>query len=72
MTDIQAALPPIETWWPYLTIGSRHAILRAGERPLEYRVIAEIQRATGEDVPAGVTLSDRDRTFVATQMEAVD
>jgi hypothetical protein len=72
VTDTRAALPPIEKWWPYLTIGSRHAILRAGDRPLEYRVIAEIQRATGEEVPAGMVLSDRDRRFVAAQMEAVD
>ena len=72
MTDTKAALPPIEKWWPYLTIGSRHAILRAGEHPLEYRVIAEIQRASGESVAPDAVLSDRDRQFVATQMEAVD
>ena len=72
MTDTRASLPPIEKWWPYLTIGSRHAILRAGERPLEYRVIAEIQRASGEDVPADAVLSDRDRQFVAAQIQTVD
>jgi hypothetical protein len=72
VTDTQAALPPIEKWWPYLTIGSRNAVVRSDGRPLEYRVIAEIQRATGEEVPPGAVLSDRDRSFVATQMEAVD
>jgi hypothetical protein len=72
VTDTQAALPPIEKWWPYLTIGSRHAVLRAGNHPLEYRVIAEIQRASGEDVSPGAILSERDRRFVATQMEIVD
>jgi hypothetical protein len=72
VTDTKAALPPIEKWWPYLTIGSRNAIVRAGDRPLEYRVIAEIQRATGEDVSAGLVLSERDRQYVAVQMDAVD
>lgn len=72
MTDFSATLPPIERWWPYLTIGSRHAVLRDPSRPLENRVLVEIERATGETIGPGATLTDADRDFIETQMEAVD
>lgn len=72
MTDPRATLPPIETWWPYLTIGSRHSVLSGSFRPLEYRVLVEIERATGESIDPGATLTDADRDFIDTQMEAVD
>jgi hypothetical protein len=58
-------LPPIEQWWPFLTIGSRHTVLRDPTRPLEYRVVAEVQRATGHRVDVPANLSADDLSFLA-------
>ena len=60
-----AQLPPIEQWWPYLTIGSRHTVLRDPTRPLEYRVVAEVERATGRRVYVPAALSEHDLGFLA-------
>jgi len=67
MCPLFPKLPAIEDWWPYLTIGSRSSVLRSGTGALEYRVIAEIQRATGRTLDPRATLSDGDRAFLATQ-----
>ena len=58
-------LPPIEQWWPYLTIGSRHSVLRNPARPLEFRVVAEVERATGRRVDVPAALSEHDLGFLA-------
>jgi hypothetical protein len=65
LSGAPARLPPIEEWWPYLTIGSRHTVLRDPARPLEYRVVAEIQRATGRRVDVPANLSEHDLAFLA-------
>ena len=65
-------LPRIESWWPYLTIGARHALLRSPSAPLDRRVRTEIERATGRPVPPGSRLSRHDLAFVETQQETVD
>jgi len=65
LSDAPDGLPPIEEWWPYLTIGSRHTVLRDPTRPLEYRVVAEVQRATGRRVDVPANLSEHDLTFLA-------
>lgn len=65
-------LPQIESWWPYLSIGARHAVLRAPAQPLDEHVRAEIERTTGTAVQDGTRLSRKDLAFVETQQESVD
>lgn len=65
-------LPPIESWWPYLSIPARHAVLRDPHAPLVAAIRDEIRRATGIRVPPGVALDEEDRQFIATQIEPVD
>lgn len=71
-TDDEAPLPPIESWWPHLTIGARHALLAAPLLPLDERVREEIARITGFHAGAAARLSDADLAFLQTQQEAVD
>jgi len=44
-------LPPIEEWWPGLTIGAKHAVLSRIDGPLDERVREEIERITGRHEP---------------------
>jgi hypothetical protein len=72
MNDSQAGMPAIHTWWPYLTITSRHAVLLHPANPLDGEVLVEIERITGTAVLPGTALSDRDVQYVAAQIEFVD
>jgi len=72
MHDAQDTLPSIEEWWPHLTIGARHSLLRDPQGPLEQRVRDEICRTTGQPVGERVRLSDEDLAFIRTQQETVD
>ena len=65
-------LPPVEEWWPYITIGARHLLIRDAASPLPVRVRREVAAATGHPVPEGATLSDDDRRFIVTQIEPMD
>jgi len=65
-------LPPIETWWPRLSVEARHEVLAAPDVPLSERVRGEIRALTGTDVTEGVVLDEHERGFVATQQETVD
>ena len=64
--------PPIQTWWPHLSISARHRVLGSPDSPLDEQVCAEIERLTGVDAPGEWRLSDTDRQFVAHQTETVD
>ena len=66
------ALPAIQTWWPYLTSGARHALLARPYEEVEPRVRDEIQRATGLPLSTETHLSEDDRLFLAGQDEEVD
>jgi hypothetical protein len=72
MSADTAELPPIEGWWPYITIGARHWIIEHPHAPWPERVRSEIGNATGRTVPEGADLSDDDRQFVAMQIEPVE
>jgi hypothetical protein len=72
MGDENATLPPVHTWWPYLTIPARHAVLLQLSGPLGDDVLEEIERLTGAAVPRGSALSDADVQFVVAQIESVD
>ncbi len=65
-------LPPIEAWWPELTIGARHAVLESLHGALDEGVRAEIERITGRRVPEDATLSRVEIGFVETQQQSVD
>jgi len=68
----EAALPPIERWWAYLTTASRHQILEDLDAALSEPVCAEIARITGESVPEAVRLGDEEQQFIRHQTEIVD
>ncbi|KHK96515.1 hypothetical protein LK09_14200 [Microbacterium mangrovi] len=72
MSDQQNELPAIHTWWPYLTITARHAVLIRPAHPLAPEVIEEIERITGATVAPGSVLSDADVQYVAAQTEFID
>ncbi|OJX65192.1 MAG: hypothetical protein BGO95_07020 [Micrococcales bacterium 73-13] len=65
-------LPPIEEWWPGLTIGAKHAVLSRIDGPLDERVREEIERITGRHVPEGAILDHVEIGFVETQQQPVD
>ncbi|MBO9627714.1 MAG: hypothetical protein J7484_15245 [Microbacterium sp.] len=67
-----SGLPPIEEWWPHLSIGARHEVLEHLRGPLPADARAEIARVTGQAVPAGAELSHIDVGYVETQQQPVD
>lgn len=58
-----------ETWWPYLTIAARHAIMRHPDAALSRRVRQEVRQVTGVTLTRGVRLNEDDRRFVQLQAE---
>lgn len=68
----ESELPPIEDWWPELTIGARHAILEDLHAPLDEQVRTEIERITGQTVASTARLSHHEVGFVDVQQEPVD
>ncbi|BAU32100.1 hypothetical protein [Microcella alkaliphila] len=68
--------PAIETWWPELSIGARHALndaLAEERNPhLPESVRAEIESITGNTRDADDAVSDDEREFIETQQEQVD
>ncbi len=67
-----ATLPPIERWWPHLSVGARHALLIDLGDPIGPEVRAEIGLITGRAIPAGTRLDDGEIAFIRTQQEPVD
>jgi len=68
----ESQLPPIEEWWPALSIEARHLVLERLDQPLHERVLLEIERATGRRVPDGARLSRTEVGFVDVQQQPVD
>ncbi len=66
-----AVLPPLAQWWPHLTDGARHAILRDLDGPFPSRVLREIERAAGCAVGEADRLSDDDRHDLVGGSDAV-
>lgn len=60
-------LPPIDEWWPFLTIGARRAVIDAPSAPLAGRVRQEIEMATGVNLEIGARLSSEDIDFLEMQ-----
>jgi len=72
MTPRPEGLPPIESWWPHLSVTARHELLAGPDRPIGPRVAAEIGELTGRSASAEATLSPHEQGYVATQQEIVD
>ena len=71
MDEIEA-LPPIEAWWPELSVGARHALLDHMHGPLPQKVRDEIARITGRPVAENAVLAHAEIGFVETQQQSVD
>lgn len=56
--------PPIDEWWPFLTIGARRSVIDAPFAPLAGRVRREIEQATGVMLESGTRLSSEDIAFL--------
>lgn len=65
-------LPPIESWWPHLTVGARHDVLRDPTSPLSTGVVGEVERIAAVILSPDERLSEADRQYIATQSEPVD
>lgn len=65
-------LPPINEWWPHLSIDTRNLLLEYPSAPLVGTVRQEIANATGALIDDGATLSERDVQYIRTQTEPVD
>jgi hypothetical protein len=61
--------PRVETWWPYLSIGAREAIIEHLDGALGRGVLREIRRVTGMDLAPGTKLTEDDRRFIRAQVE---
>lgn len=70
--DEPLPLPPIENWWPYLSVGARHEVRGAPDRDLSRHVRAEIERALGIRVPLRAHLTSDDQRFVDFDINAAD
>ncbi|MEN2738329.1 hypothetical protein ABCS02_11105 [Microbacterium sp. X-17] len=70
--DAPASPPPIETWWPYVTLGARHRIIRRPLDPLDRRAREEIEAVTGQTVAADATLTEDDRGFLSMLTASVE
>jgi hypothetical protein len=60
-------LPPIEAWWPYITLGARHRIMSHLRDPLDRRVRGEVETVTGRHLDPDAELTEDDRRFVVLQ-----
>jgi len=72
MSNDRQELPPIESWWPGLSIEARHALLEDPTDPLSDEVRTEIERLTGQAVAPGTLLDEHETAYIATQQEPVD
>lgn len=71
--DSSNTLPPIERWWPELSISAKHSIYRDPRGELSGSVLNEISGISGSDsLTAPRRLSDDQRDYIATQTEFVD
>jgi hypothetical protein len=61
--------PRVETWWPYVSIGARRAVIDHPDDALRKSVLREIRRMTGMRLPQGTTPSEEDRQFLSAQTD---
>lgn len=67
--------PPIQDWWPHLSIPSKHSVLAEPDQPLTSTVLAEIVHITGvwpDRLDEPYELDDEERAYIAQQSEIVD
>ncbi|MBH0110912.1 hypothetical protein I6E81_12115 [Salinibacterium sp. NG22] len=73
LMDSHTDLPPIERWWPELSIPAKHAIQEDLHGEISASVLEEIETLSGSTVPAAPQhLNDDERAYIATQTEIVD
>jgi hypothetical protein len=68
-------LPPIERWWPHLDVAHKHEILADLDAPLSSAALEAVFRLNGEFQAAearDIRLSDREKSYIRTQVESVD
>lgn len=71
--DSDTNLPPIERWWPELSIAAKHSLQEDPHGEISATVLDEIRTLTGSDVPSAPQhLNDDERAYIATQTEIVD
>ncbi|WP_010205539.1 hypothetical protein [Salinibacterium sp. PAMC 21357] len=71
--DSHTNLPPIERWWPELSISAKHELQKDLHGELSASVLKEIETLSGSAVPtAPQHLTDDERAFIETQTEIVD
>ncbi|WP_307842840.1 hypothetical protein [Salinibacterium sp. NK8237] len=69
----ESNLPPIERWWPELSISAKHALQEDLHGEISATVLEEIGTLAGSTVPAAPQhLNDDERAYIATQTEIVD
>jgi len=71
--DSTNTLPPIERWWPELSIEAKHSLKEDLHGEISESVLKEISALSKSDVPTSSQyLTDEDRDYIATQTEVVD
>ena len=71
--DSTNTLPPIERWWPELSIEAKHSLKEGLHGEISESVLKEISALSKSDVPTSSQyLTDEDRDYIATQTEVVD
>ncbi|WP_341953835.1 hypothetical protein [Salinibacterium sp. TMP30] len=66
-------LPPIERWWPELSITAKHELQEDLEGKISNLVLKEIEALLACSLPRSRQhLSESDRAFIKTQIEIVD
>ncbi|WP_207457170.1 hypothetical protein [Desertivibrio insolitus] len=66
------ALPPVEAWWPNLSIDAKHSLTDNLDDAVPADVISEIEATTSKGVDVPAYLSDDDKQYIREQGEVVD
>jgi len=73
LMDSTNTLPPIERWWPELSIEAKHSLKEDLHGEISESVLKEIASLTNSDAAtAPQRLGDDERDYIATQTEIVD
>ncbi|GAA1213904.1 hypothetical protein [Rhodoglobus aureus] len=71
--DSNTDLPPIERWWPKLTISAKHELLKDLDAQISEAVLNEIESLLECSIPRSPQhLNNTERAFIDTQTEVVD
>lgn len=60
----------VERWWPGLSIEAKHRLLESLDATIDPATAGEIEAITGAPAPASLT--EHERGYIRTQIEAVD